>query len=126
MSIQARAHLETLFILDGRRRIVSTREPNPGQGPEFVLIRRADSCAWAIGSGVGDERAREVTRLVLDEQPTSDFQLPPKHLEEYMKILGGEFDAGPAFEFPERMSLVEGAALIEGVERLQGSFSGWT
>lgn len=125
MSIQAQAHLETLFILDGRGRIVSTREPYPGRGPEFVLIRRAYSCAWAIGFGIGDEQAREVTRLALDEHPTSDFRRPPKHIEEYMKIVGGEFDAGPAFEFPERMPLFEEAALIEDVEWLQGSFNGW-
>jgi hypothetical protein len=126
VSIQAQDHLETLYILDGRRRVVSTREPNPGHGPEFVLIRRADSCAWAIGTGIGDEQAREVTRLALDEHPTSDFRRPPKHLEEYMRIIGGEFDAGPAFEFPEHMPLIEDAALIEDVECLQGSFNGWT
>jgi len=125
MSIQAQAHLETLFILEGRC-IVSTREPNPGRGPEFVLIRRADSCAWALGSGMGAEQAREVGRLALDEQPTSDFRCPPKHIEEYLQILGGEFVSGPAFEFPERLPLFEEAVLIEDVERLQGSFNGWT
>lgn len=125
MSIQAQAHLETLFILDDRR-VVSTREPNPGRGPEFVLIRRADSCAWAIGSGIGDEQASEVTRLALDEHPTPDFRQPPKHIEEYMKIFGGELDTGPAFEFPEGMPVFEEAALIEDVERLLGSFNGWT
>jgi len=125
MSIRAQDHLETLFLLDGRR-IVSTREPNPSRGPEFILVRRADSCAWAIGSGMGDEQAREVTRLALDEHPTSDFRLPPKHIEEYKKILGGEFNAGPAFEFPERMPFIERAVLIEDVEQLQGSFNGWT
>lgn len=59
-SIHAQTHLETLFILDGRR-IVSTREPNLGLGPECVPIRRADSRAWALGSAMGDEQAREVT-----------------------------------------------------------------
>ena len=43
-----------------------------------------------------------------------------------MKIVGCEFDAGPAFEFPEHMPLFEEAALIEDVERLLGSFNGWT
>ena len=126
MSIQALDHLETLFILDDRRRIVLTREPNPGRGPEFVLIRRVDSCAWALGSGIEDEQARELTRLALDEHPTSDFRQPPKHSGEYMKILGGEFNAGPAFEFPERMPLSEEAVVIEDVERLLVSFNGWT
>ncbi len=126
MSIQAQDHLETLFVLDGRR-IVSTRSASPTQVGvlRFVLIRRADSCAWAIGSGMGDEQAREVTRLALDEQPTSDFRLPPKHLEEYRRIVGGEFDGGPAFEFPEYMPFIDEAVLIEDVERLLVSFSGW-
>ncbi len=43
-----------------------------------------------------------------------------------MKILGGEFDSGPAFEFPERVPLVEEALQIEDVELLQASFNGWT
>jgi acetyl esterase/lipase len=43
-----------------------------------------------------------------------------------MKIVGGEFDNGPAFEFPERMPLFEGTALIEDVAQLLGSFNGWT
>jgi len=126
LSMQAQAHLETLFILDGRGRIVSTREPNPGRGPSFVLIRRADSCAWAINASMGDEQAREVTRLALEEQPTSDFRRPPKHMEQYMKIVGRQFDAGPAFEFLDRMPLFEGAVLIRDVGQLRGSFNGWT
>ena len=125
MRIQAQDHLETLFVLDGRR-IVSTREPHPSQGPEFVLIRRADSCAWAMGSALGNEQAREVSRLALDEEPTSDFRRPPKHIQEYLNIVGGEFDSGPAFEFPACIPRLEAAVQIEDVERLQGSFNGWT
>ena len=43
-----------------------------------------------------------------------------------MQILGGEFDAGPAFEFPERMPIGKGAFLIEDVEQLRATFNGWT
>jgi len=125
MSTQARDHLETLLILSGDR-IVSTREPDPSRGPEFVLIRRADSCAWALGAEIGDEPAREVTRLALDEPPTSDFRRPPRHIDAYIQILGGEFEAGPAFEFPERMPLLENAVQIEDIETLQMAFNGWT
>jgi hypothetical protein len=125
MSIHAQVHLETLFVLDDHRRIVSTREPNPERGPAFVLIRRADSCAWAIGSGIGNEQARELTRLALDELPTADFRRPPRHLAEYMKIVDGNFEAGPAFEFPDPMPVLAGAVLIEAVEPLLGLFNGW-
>jgi hypothetical protein len=64
--------------------------------------------------------------LALDEEPTSYFWRPPKHIEEYQKIVGVRFDAGPAFEFPERILLVEGAVLIEDARRLLDSFKGWT
>ena len=43
-----------------------------------------------------------------------------------MRIVGGEFDAGPAFEFPEPIPLPERAVLIEDVEQLRGTFNGWT
>jgi hypothetical protein len=126
MSIESKDHLETLFLLDGHGRMVSTREPNPVRSPEFVLIRRADSCACALGSGIEDEQAKDITSLALDEHPTADFRQAPKHLEEYMKIVGGEFETGPAYEFPNRMPAVEEAALIEGIEPLLDSFQGWT
>ena len=54
------------------------------------------------------------------------FRRPPKHLEYYRGVLRGEFDAGPAFEFPERMPLNAVAVPIEDVEQLQTSFNGWT
>lgn len=39
--------LHTLFVLDGRGCIVSTRESSATPGPRFVLIRGATQCAWA-------------------------------------------------------------------------------
>lgn len=126
MSIQAKDHLETLFILDDRSRIVSTREPDSSRGPAFALIRRADSCAWAVSSGLSEEQAREIMRLASEEAPTSDFRKPPKHVEEYREVIGGEIETGPAFEFPKHIPVVEGAVLIEDVEQLQAAFTGWT
>jgi hypothetical protein len=64
--------------------------------------------------------------LASEELPTSNFQRPPKHLEAYMNLVGGEFESGPAFEFPQRIPLFGEAVLIHHVEQLQGSFRGWT
>ncbi len=125
MSLSAQTHLKTLFVLDGQR-IVSTREPNPSSGPAFSLIRRADSCAWALGSRISAEQAKELTRLASDERPTDDFPQPPRHLEEYKQIVGGTVASGPAFEFRELGPASDGVATIEDVEMLLRSFDGWT
>ena len=45
-------HLNTLFLLDGDDRIIGTREPEPGAGPLFVLIRGKTSCVWAVRADV--------------------------------------------------------------------------
>lgn len=58
MTMRAQDHLETLFILDARGRIFSTREPDPSRGPDFALIRRADSWAWALGTSIDDDQAQ--------------------------------------------------------------------
>lgn len=125
MSIDAQNHLETLFVLDGHR-IVSTREPNPSEGPDFALIRRADSYAWALSARVNEEQGKKIKMLALDESPTFDFRQPPKHIEEYMKLVGGEVNFGPAFEFPESSPMSPNIARIDSLEGIGNSFTGWT
>src|SRR5687767_15548540 len=58
---------ETLLVLNGAGRIVSTLEPQPAPGPAFILIRGKDACAWAVRVDVPD-------RLARSEEHTSELQ----------------------------------------------------
>ena len=124
--LQAQDHLETLFLLDGNKRIISTREPEPGAGPSFFLVRRADSVAWAVNATIDEELAREVEALAADERPTSDFYEVPRHLSRYVELLGGNPHSGIAFEFPDALETPPCVTQITDIKHLERSFNGWT
>src|SRR5262245_60813574 len=71
-----RLQLETLFVIDARRRIVSTREPHPSPGPTFVFIRGESACAWAVRTDVPEPAARELDRLASEEAPSAAWDRP--------------------------------------------------
>jgi hypothetical protein len=71
-----RLQLETLFITDARRRIVSTREPRPTPGPAFAFIRGESDCAWGVRADVPDDVARELDRLAAEEPPSAAWDRP--------------------------------------------------
>src|SRR4051794_10598906 len=94
-----RLQLETLFITDARRRIVSTREPHPSHGPAFVFIRGDSACAWAVHADVPESTARELDRWASDEPPLAAWDQPLLHAAPYARLLGGRVRSGPAFTF---------------------------
>ena len=118
--------LQTLFIVNPDRRIISTREPNPNRGPLFALIRDETQCAWAVGLQVEQDVADEVNALADDECPISDLHESPKHARRYERILAGEIESGPAFRFPDAISPPQNAIKIETLEPLLRHFVGWT
>ena len=135
-------HLQTLFQLDPRGRIVATLEPDPAPGPLFILVRGTHECAWAVHTAVPDGLAAQLERLAQDEPPATDFQTPPLHAAQYRTLLGTQavgnaggpsgltlFD-GPAFAFPAVLPTFTGTVPIETVpienERLlMRHFHGW-
>src|SRR5436190_13632583 len=90
-----RLQLETLFRLDDRGRIVSTREPQPTRGPAFILIRGATACAWAIRADVRDDVADALDALALQEPPSMEWDQPPLHAQRYQNLLNEQFGGGP-------------------------------
>jgi GNAT superfamily N-acetyltransferase len=121
----ARLHLQTLYVLDERGRIVSTREPEASPGPLFALARGAEGCAWAVRVDVSDDLAEEVERLAREEAPALDLRDGPMHAERYTALLGGRAQAGPAFAFPDDLESPSGTVLIEDEALLDHHFRGW-
>ena len=117
---------ETLFMLNGEGRIVSTREPNPSPGPKFSLIRGMTRCAWAIHTDVADELAGELSALAQEEPPTRDFQDDPVHANRYVSLVGGRVDSGPAFTFPDVVPATVDIVAVKNLWQLEENFRGWT
>ena len=117
--------LRTLFVLDGARRIVGTRETVPGEGPLFSLIRGRERCAWAVRADVAPDVADALNGLAAEEPPVGDFGRAPVHAERFRSLLAGRVDAGPSFTFPQGIAPPAGVVVIEDVETLDRHFTGW-
>jgi hypothetical protein len=129
-------HLETLFVLDGRGRITSTREPGGSSGPLFALVRGLPANVWAVRGDVPDDLAREIERLASAEPVAADPRSAPAHAERYLALLrlggsmqasreGLRIEAGPAFAFPGSVSCLGDVAVIGDERALERHFRGW-
>lgn len=119
--------LRTLFVLDERGRIVSTREPNPARspGPLFMLVRSASSCVWAVRADVAPEAAGELDRLARDEPPIKDLHDEPRHAERYISLCRGQIFSGPAFAFPAKAARPDDVEIVTQLSKLKHNFRGW-
>ena len=118
--------LDTLFVLSGEGRIISTREPNPSPGPTFSLVRGMTGCAWAVHADVADELAGQLRALAREEPPTVDFRDDPVHANRYVSLIGGRAESGPAFTFPDVVPAPADIVAITDLAQLEKHFRGWT
>ncbi len=115
-----------MFSLDGDGRIVGTREPDPSPGPLFSLVRGKDDCAWAVRSDVPRSVAKELDALAREEPPVADFRVAPVHAEQYLSLVDGRVDSGPAFTFPEEIIESKGTVFVDDSKHFNPHFAGWT
>lgn len=130
-------HLNTLFILDNKGRIVSTREPGAKRGPLFSLVRSVTCCAWAIRADLPHDVSRELDRLAQEEPPAFDLHDAPVHAHRYLALLEGRGGAGreaavnirqedgPALSFPETLERPTDVVIVENERLLDHNFRGW-
>jgi RimJ/RimL family protein N-acetyltransferase len=129
----AHLHLSTLFVLNDEGRIISTREPRASPGPLLSLVRSATDCAWAVRVDVPKHLANEIDELAGEEPPIVNFRDAPVHAQHYESVLtrmqkpGAAFRqfAGPAFKFPDVLTMPKDVVVVEDERLLQHNFSGW-
>ncbi len=92
-------HLENLYDLDDRGRIVALRETGNDFVPGFVLVRSGAGHEWRVGAGVAEEVAAELGALAARE-PRTEGRWPAAD-PEYRRLLGGDVVTGPAYVLPE-------------------------
>jgi hypothetical protein len=119
--------LRTMFVLDDRGRIKSTREPEPTPGPLFTLIRSLSSRAWAVRADLSEALAAELDRLAGEERPLHDLhQDTPLHASRYLFLVGGRISAGPALIFPDEITHPADVTTVDDLHLLERNFRGWT
>jgi RimJ/RimL family protein N-acetyltransferase len=118
--------LTTGFVLDGRGRIVSTREARAGRGPLFSIIRSATQSAWAVRDDVPDDLAEEIAILARAEPPARDLRVEPVHAAAYLSLTAGRRGfSGPAFTFSDELTPAASVLQVEDQGVLQRNFQGW-
>ena len=119
----AALQLETLFEFDRDRRIIATREPHPGMGPAFSIIRSATDAAWAFRADVPDDVAAQLARLACEEGQVSGLRDAPIHADRYLALLRGSVASGPAFTFPESLPAFSDVTVVDDVRFVAGQLS---
>jgi hypothetical protein len=84
LAIQA----ETRFVFDARGRVVRETEPDRRRGPCMRLAGHGDRNVVHFRDDVDDEIAGGIEALVAEEPPFVDPNIEPRHLDEYVRLLG--------------------------------------
>lgn len=94
-------HLDSLYDLDDRGRVVATRETGNDFVPRFVLVRSRRGHAWRVGAGVPDGVAAHVEELA-GREPRVEGRWPAAD-REYRRLLGGDAVTGPAYVLTDEL-----------------------
>ncbi|HWQ14799.1 MAG TPA: hypothetical protein VNL77_18515, partial [Roseiflexaceae bacterium] len=96
----------TLFLLDGRGRLVRVNEPDGAPAPRFFMGRTAEGNIWRFRHDLPDDLAAELERLCRAEPPAQDLEEPPLCYAAVRAVLEegapvAEEWRGPCYRFPE-------------------------
>ncbi len=108
--------IDTLWLRDGRNRLVKDAGPNAGPVPHLVVSASRDGRTVAIGSEVPDALAVELWALVAAEAPSPDPAAMPACLarcEELLKDPLGlvEISSGPSYVVPPSVAFASSAKI---------------
>jgi ribosomal protein S18 acetylase RimI-like enzyme len=101
-------HVRALFTHDGRSRLLSVNEPWGGGGPapRLFLGRAREGNLWRFRADLPAALTEELEALCADEPAGAVSEKPPRHVDEYVRLLEGHAPVrgrveGPAFHFAE-------------------------
>jgi GNAT superfamily N-acetyltransferase len=75
---------------------------------------------------VPKDLADRLDTLARDEPPIGELEREPTHAQQYVALLGGRVESGPAFTFPEVIPPPRDVIAINHLTPLEKHFLGWT
>ncbi len=118
--------LDTNFIFNSSGCIIATREPYSRRCPAFVLVRSPAKYAWGVRADLPEKLRNELNLLAQEEPTVSDLRQAPVHANEYLALVSGRIDSGPAFIFPHTLASPSDVIFVEELRLLDRNFRGWT
>ena len=110
-----RLHLDSLYRLDRRGRIVEVREPFPPRPPRFVLFRSCEEALALVGADVPDALADRLLAMAATEPPSPESA--PLHLASYRNLLGAHRPIEREYNGPS-LHLLGPFVAAAGVEKI--------
>lgn len=104
-----RIHLETLFTLDERARMICVNEVAGKAAPRFFLGRTAEGSEWRFRYDLAADLVEELEAACREELIGEEFLVPPYGSVRYEALLARRAAiekrwAGPAYRFPDRIA----------------------
>lgn len=111
-------HIETLFVLDERGRMVAVNEPERPPAPRIYLGRMHGRNIWRFRADLPDDLVARLEEIVAGEPVTGDLSAPfvtrdaLRHvLEEYAPVMN--VWNGPAWVCPEDIAVPDGVEVVK-------------
>jgi RimJ/RimL family protein N-acetyltransferase len=103
-----RLHVETLFTMDDRGRLVSVNQPGGGAAPRFFLGRTTEGNVWAVRHDVDRGLAAALEELLESEPAGLQTGPVPASVAPYVDLLSRHDSVqrvwtGPAYGFPSAL-----------------------
>jgi hypothetical protein len=116
-----RLHVEALYTMDRRGRLVASNVPGGGPAPRFFLGRTARGNEWWFRQDVDARLAGELEAACHSDRESEPL-VPPYGATRYEAILAGHAPVtrvwtGPAFAFPDGLTNPEGVVVVTEANR---------
>jgi hypothetical protein len=105
-------HRGTAFRFDERGRMTIESAPDRSRGQRFLFAGCRDGNLGVIRDDVPDSVADELERCLSQEPPLSAADAAPRHLHDYVNLLGGAASLGLLWVFSGPLEHRRGAHLV--------------
>jgi hypothetical protein len=127
-----RIHIETLFALDSRGRMVRVNEPGGAVAPRFFIGRTASGKVWRFRDDLDRELTQALDACARDEAGGDEMLRPPYGSTPYEDRLARAAPvehvwAGPAYRCPDDLRPTADTVVVTGenLDILRPHFTAW-
>jgi hypothetical protein len=105
-------HRRTAFRFDERGRMTHESAPDRSRGKRFSFAGCRDGNLSVIRDDVPEAAVDDLEKLLAEEPPMCGAEMTPRHLNEYVSLLGGTAGLGLLWVFPGPLLLEDGVHLV--------------